>query len=91
MDTVEPVEVEIPRPGPGEVLAEIRCFGICGSDVGIYEGTHWIVARGVGGHGHETGAIAVEAGRNAKDINPGDRNGNKGMGSPRESTWPSRC
>jgi threonine dehydrogenase-like Zn-dependent dehydrogenase len=69
---VELVEIEVPRPGPDEVLAEIRSVGICGSDVGIYEGTHWIVAHGPGGHGHETGAVAVEVGKNVKGIEPGD-------------------
>ena len=69
---VEIVEVEVPRPGPNEVLAEIRCVGICGTDVGIYEGAHWIVARGPGGHGHETGAIAVEVGKGVEGIQPGD-------------------
>ena len=66
------METEIPKPGPNEVLAEIRCVGICGTDVGIYEGTHWIVAHGPGGHGHETGAIAVEVGKNVEGIQPGD-------------------
>lgn len=70
---VEVVETEVPKPGPDEVLAEIRCVGICGTDVGIYEGTHWIIARGPGGHGHETGAIAVEVGRDVEGIEPGDR------------------
>jgi len=69
---VELVDVEVPRPGPDEVLAEIRCVGICGSDVGIYEGSHWIVARGPGGHGHETGAVALEVGKNVEGIEPGD-------------------
>jgi D-arabinose 1-dehydrogenase-like Zn-dependent alcohol dehydrogenase len=27
---VELVETEVSRPGPNEVLAEIRCVGICG-------------------------------------------------------------
>ncbi|RJP63954.1 MAG: hypothetical protein C4532_20200 [Candidatus Abyssobacteria bacterium SURF_17] len=83
---VELVEVDVPRPGPDEVLAEIRCVGICGSDVGIFEGTHWIVAHGPGGHGHETGAIAVEVGRNVKGIQPGDRLARMGAGYAQYST-----
>jgi len=77
---VELVETEVPRPGPNEVLAEICCVGICGTDVGIYEGTHWIVARGPGGHGHETGAIAVEVGKNVEGIQPGDHLARMGAG-----------
>jgi threonine dehydrogenase-like Zn-dependent dehydrogenase len=29
-----------PGPARNQVLAEIRCVGICGSDVGIYQGDH---------------------------------------------------
>jgi threonine dehydrogenase-like Zn-dependent dehydrogenase len=77
---VELIETEIPRPGPSEVLAEIRCVGICGSDVGIFEGNHWIVAQGPGGHGHETGAVAVEVGRDVEGIQPGDHLARMGAG-----------
>jgi threonine dehydrogenase-like Zn-dependent dehydrogenase len=77
---VELVETEIPKIGPNEVLAEIRCVGICGTDVGIYDGSHWIVARGPGGHGHETGAIAVQVGENVQGIQPGDRLARMGAG-----------
>ena len=77
---VELVEVQVPRPGPNQVLAEIRCVGICGSDVGIYEGDHWIVAHGPGGHGHETGAVAVEVGKDVVGIQPGDHLARMGSG-----------
>ncbi len=83
---VELVDVEVPRPGPNQVLAEIRCVGICGSDVGIYEGDHWIVARGPGGHGHETGAVAVEVGRDVEGIQPGDHLARMGSGYAQFST-----
>jgi threonine dehydrogenase-like Zn-dependent dehydrogenase len=83
---VELIETEVPRPGPGQVLAEIRCVGICGSDVGIYEGDHWIVARGPGGHGHETGAVAVEVGRDVEGIEPGDHLARMGAGYAQYST-----
>jgi L-iditol 2-dehydrogenase len=83
---VELVETEVPRPGPNEVLAEIRCVGICGTDVGIYEGTHWIVARGPGGHGHETGAIAVQVGKNVEGIQPGDHLARMSAGYAQYST-----
>ena len=48
---IELIEVDIPKPGPNEVLAEMVSVGICGSDVGIFEGGHWIVAHEPGGHG----------------------------------------
>lgn len=77
---VELVEIEVPRPAPNEVLAEIRSVGICGSDVGIYEGNHWIIAHGPGGHGHETGAVAIEVGKDVEGIQPGDRLARMGAG-----------
>ena len=83
---VELIDTAIPKPGPDEVLAEIRCVGICGTDVGIYDGTHWIVARGPGGHGHETGAIAAEIGKNVRGIQPGDRLARMGAGFAQYST-----
>jgi threonine dehydrogenase-like Zn-dependent dehydrogenase len=48
--------------------------------VGIYEGDHWIIARHPGGHGHETGAIAVEVGKNVESINVGDHLARMGHG-----------
>jgi L-iditol 2-dehydrogenase len=33
---VEIVHVEPPCPGPGEVLVQVRCAGVCGTDVHIY-------------------------------------------------------
>jgi L-iditol 2-dehydrogenase len=77
---VELVTAEQPKIGPNEVLAEIRSIGICGTDVGIYEGTHWISAHGPGGHGHETGGIAVEVGKDVKGIKPGDHLARLGAG-----------
>ncbi|MFX0041394.1 MAG: zinc-binding dehydrogenase [Candidatus Hodarchaeota archaeon] len=77
---VKLIEVEIPKPRPNEVLAEIHSVGICGSDVGIFEGDHWIVADEPGGHGHETGAIAVEVGKDIEGISEGDHLARMGQG-----------
>ncbi len=77
---VELIEVDVPSPGPDEVLAKIVSVGICGSDVGIFEGDHWIVAHEPGGHGHETGAIAVEVGKNVEGISEGDHLARMGHG-----------
>ncbi|MHA1805642.1 MAG: zinc-dependent alcohol dehydrogenase [Promethearchaeota archaeon] len=83
---VELIEVDIPKCGPYDVLAEIHSVGICGSDVGIFEGEHWIVAREPGGHGHETGARAVEVGKNIEGINEGDHLARMGHGYAQYST-----
>ena len=77
---VELVEVDIPKCGPNDVLAELHSVGICGSDVGIFEGDHWIVAHKPGGHGHETGAIAIEVGKNVENISEGDHIARMGQG-----------
>ncbi len=83
---VKIIEVDIPKPKPNEVLAEIHSVGICGSDVGIFEGEHWIVAHEPGGHGHETGAIAVEVGKNIEGISEGDHLARMGQGYAEYST-----
>jgi len=80
------VTVDVPTPQPNQVLAEIRSVGICGSDVGIYEGNHWIIAHDVGGHGHETGAIAVEVGKDVSGISEGDHLARMGAGYAQYST-----
>jgi L-iditol 2-dehydrogenase len=77
---VKLIEVDIPKPLPNEVLAELHSVGICGSDVGIFEGDHWIIAHEPGGHGHETGAIAVEVGKDIEGISEGDHLARMGQG-----------
>jgi len=85
--TIKLIGVDIPKPGPNEVLAEIISVGICGSDVGIFEGDHWIIAHEPGGHGHETGAIAVEVGKNIEGkVNVGDHLARMGRGYAEYST-----
>lgn len=74
------IEIDIPKPGPNEVLAKMVSVGICGSDVGIFEGGHWIVAHEPGGHGHETGAIALEVGKDVEGVNVGDHLARMGQG-----------
>jgi len=83
---VELIEIDIPKPGPKEVLAKIISVGICGSDVGIFEGGHWIIAHEPGGHGHETGAIAVEVGKDIVGISEGDHLARMGCGYAEYST-----
>ena len=77
---VQLIDVDIPDPGDNEVLARIESVGICGSDVGIYEGEHWITAHEPGGHGHETGAVAVAVGKNVTGVREGDRLARMGLG-----------
>jgi len=66
-------EVDIPQPGPGQVLVEVKACGICGSDVHMAqpddEGYTWY--PGLTGFpctlGHELSGVVVEAGPGAYD------------------------
>lgn len=84
---VDLIQVPIPKCGSNDVLAKIISVGICGSDVGIFEGGHWIEAHEPGGHGHETGAIAVEIGKNIEGIHKGDHLARMGQGYAEYSTY----
>lgn len=33
-------EIDIPKPGPDQVLVKMKKIGICGSDIHVYHGTH---------------------------------------------------
>ncbi len=83
---VKLIEIDIPKPDANEVLAEMVSVGICGSDVGIFEGGHWIITHEPGGHGHETGAIAVEVGKDIAGISEGDHLARMGYGYAEYST-----
>ena len=56
--TVEHVEVDVPTPGPGQVLLRMRASSICGSDIRAIYREHL-------GHGAEAyrGVIAGHDGR----------------------------
>jgi threonine dehydrogenase-like Zn-dependent dehydrogenase len=70
---VEIVEHDIPKPGPREVLLEVKACGICGSDVHMAqpdeEGYMWY--PGLTGFpailGHEVAGVVVDAGSEARD------------------------
>jgi threonine dehydrogenase-like Zn-dependent dehydrogenase len=66
-------DVPVPKPGPGEVLVEVKACGICGSDVHMaqadQEGYIWY--PGLTGFpctlGHEMAGVVVEGGPGALD------------------------
>ena len=68
-------EIDIPRPGPGEVLIQVKACGICGSDVHMAQPDEdgYIWYPGLTGFpctlGHELSGIVVEAGPGAYDKN----------------------
>jgi L-iditol 2-dehydrogenase len=64
-------EVEPPRPGPGEVLIEVRACGICGTDVHVLHDKfpYWppVIL------GHEFAGCIVETGPDTRYYKAGDR------------------
>ncbi len=47
---LEVVEMDAPRPGPGEALIEVERSGVCGSDLYIYEGRRKVQLPRILGH-----------------------------------------
>ena len=67
--------VEIPRPGPDDVLVKVLATSICGTDLHIYEWNEWAQKRIKNLPqimGHELCGEVVELGRNVKNIKTGD-------------------
>ena len=67
--------IEIPKPGPREVLIRVKAGAICGSDVHIYEWDPWAqsVVPGLPQIlGHEFAGEIVEAGQEVRHLKPGD-------------------
>ncbi len=61
-------EVEMPRPGAGEVLVDIRACAVCGTDMHIadHEAEDWQT------FGHEVAGVVVETGAFVTTCRPGD-------------------
>ncbi len=73
--TLKVEELDIPKPGPGQVLIQFKACGICGSDVHMAQPDDdgYIWYPGLTGFpctlGHELSGIVVEAGPGAFDKN----------------------
>lgn len=59
-----------PRPGPGEILVEMRACGICGSDLEKVFGEYGQPSTRLG---HEPAGVVLEVGADAGEFVPGDR------------------
>jgi len=66
------IETDIPCPGAGEILIEVRRVGICGSDLHAYHGKHPFIQLPVV-PGHEFSGLVAEVGENVRDFAPGQR------------------
>lgn len=74
--TVEFREVEVPRPGPGEVLIKMKASTICGSDIRAIYREH--LGKGPEAYqnkiaGHEPCGQIIKCGTNTKRFKEGDR------------------
>ena len=66
---IEIVEMETPRPGPGELLVAMKAVGLCGSDVHPW----YVATKAPAVLGHETAGVVVETGAGVTHLKPGDR------------------
>lgn len=66
--------VDIPTPGPGDVLVKVRTASICGTDVHIYDWDPWSQARIKPPmiFGHEFAGDVVELGAGVTSLKVGD-------------------
>ena len=71
------VEVPTPKPGPGEVLCEVVCAGVCGTDHAIYTGEFSFVRNGSIKFpmtpGHEWSGVVADVGPGVTRFEPGQR------------------
>ncbi len=80
-----------PKPGPQEVLLEIKACGVCGSDMHFYEtdDQNYILYPGLTKFptilGHEFSAKVVEIGKDVTLLEPGN------MVTVEEMIWCGRC
>lgn len=65
-------EVDIPTPGPDQVLVKIKRIGVCGSDIHVYHGMHPYTKYPVT-QGHEVSGKIVELGQYVSDLKVGQR------------------
>lgn len=66
-------EVPEPVPGPGEVLVEVACAGICGTDVREYRDGPHMIRSGPVTLGHEWSGRVTALGMQVSGVEPGQR------------------
>ncbi|HIE47886.1 TPA: L-threonine 3-dehydrogenase [Candidatus Bipolaricaulota bacterium] len=67
-------DVDVPTPGPGEVLIRVAATSICGTDLHIYEWNDWAKSRIRIPQimGHELAGYVEELGPEVRSLSPGD-------------------
>lgn len=67
-------EVDVPRPGPGEMLLRTQVALTCGTDVKVFRrGYHARMIRPPALFGHEVAGVVEELGPGVADLAPGQR------------------
>ena len=73
-DVIEVREVEIPRPGKGEVLIQMKASALCRSDLHVLHRTELFEADEMEfTSGHEPCGVVAELGENVESVKIGDR------------------
>ena len=72
---VEIRAIEVPTPGPGEVLVQVKASCICRSDLSLYYGNAVVGGDAAGAcvTGHEPAGVIASTGAGVKNFKPGDR------------------
>ena len=65
-------EVDIPEPGPDQVLVKIKRIGVCGSDIHVFHGIHPYTKYPVT-QGHEVSGKIVKLGQYVSNLQVGQR------------------
>ncbi|GAO46932.1 GroES-like protein [Saitoella complicata NRRL Y-17804] len=74
---LEVTDVEVPKPGPDEILLKLNATGLCHSDIHFMMADWEGLAPQVNIAGHEGAGVCVAVGENVKDWKVGDRGGIK--------------
>jgi propanol-preferring alcohol dehydrogenase len=68
------IERDDPRPGPGQVVVDVKAAGLCHSDVGFLDGTlTWMLPKLPMILGHEVAGTVAELGEGVTGFAVGDR------------------
>ncbi|MBT2266056.1 zinc-binding dehydrogenase [Rhodococcus erythropolis] len=70
-------EVLDPKPGPGEVLIDVKAAGLCHTDIGMLENDAWqeFMTKRPVTLGHEVAGVVAELGEDVRDMTVGIRVG----------------
>lgn len=74
---LELVEKPDPKPGPGEVVIDVKACGLCHSDVGVLDDPGWMALISYTPiiMGHEVAGVVAEVGEGVTDFKVGDKVG----------------